>query len=435
MARLVTLWVSTIMVLSFAQLARSRREEAEANARKLAEQVTELQRYHQTESRQRFLQAVLNELPTGVVIVVGAEMRLAMANTALQEMFQCEWPIGETIPEFFERCGIEVFAADGRRLPLENMATSRTIQTSNPLHSEEQMEEVMRWPSGRTLSVLVSVRLLDVATESGEPQLALTIQDISAIKAAERAKDEFIAIVMHELQTPMTTLKGFAQLLLRPAKRRAATALEPWQQKALVEIRNSIDRLQQLTADLMDVSRLTHGRLQLRPDHYDLMATVRRVMERLQATTLRHELRLESEVAALPMWMDEQRIDQVLHNLIGNAMKYSPEGGPITVTISEVAAEAAVLIRVRDRGLGIPAEQQGMLFGRFARAANVVAIGISGTGLGLFLCRELVERHGGRIWLESTLGEGSTFFVQLPIGIGGAVADDRPVAGGAGSRE
>jgi signal transduction histidine kinase len=108
-------------------------------------------------------------------------------------------------------------------------------------------------------------------------------------------------------------------------------------------------------------------------------------------------------------------MEQVLTNLIGNAIKYSPLGGAITITIKEDATGHTLQISVQDRGIGIPSHQQAQIFGRFIRADNAIAWGISGTGLGLYLCRELVEQQGGRLWFASEEGKGSTFFVTLPL--------------------
>ena len=111
-----------------------------------------------------------------------------------------------------------------------------------------------------------------------------------------------------------------------------------------------------------------------------------------------------------------RRIEQVLSNLISNAIKYSPDGGDIDISVREDQRDKAALLSVRDHGIGIPAHQQKRVFSRFMRADNAHAHNIGGTGLGLYLCRELVERHGGRIWFESVEGQGSTFFISLPLG-------------------
>jgi signal transduction histidine kinase len=113
--------------------------------------------------------------------------------------------------------------------------------------------------------------------------------------------------------------------------------------------------------------------------------------------------------------VDPRRMEQVLSNLLGNAIKYSPAGGAIEITLQEDGETKTALLSVRDAGIGIPTDQQARIFGRFERADNARAHGIGGTGLGLYLCREIVERHEGRIWFESVEGEGSTFFIALPI--------------------
>ncbi len=132
-------------------------------------------------------------------------------------------------------------------------------------------------------------------------------------------------------------------------------------------------------------------------------------------TTERHTVSLETPLADLVVAADPRRLEQILGNLIGNAIKYSPQGGPVEIPLSEESREGMARLCVHDHGIGIPKEQQPRLFGRFARADNANAYGIGGTGLGLYLCRELVERFGGRIWFASTEGQGSTFFLTLPL--------------------
>jgi signal transduction histidine kinase len=139
------------------------------------------------------------------------------------------------------------------------------------------------------------------------------------------------------------------------------------------------------------------------------------VVKRLQLTTERHPLSLTTSAEHIVVEVDPQRLEQVLSNLLGNAIKYSPQGGPIAITLQEETAQQMVELSIQDHGIGIPADQQAQIFGRFMRAENVRAHGIGGTGLGLYLCRELVERQGGRIWFESVEGEGSTFRVALPV--------------------
>jgi signal transduction histidine kinase len=171
----------------------------------------------------------------------------------------------------------------------------------------------------------------------------------------------------------------------------------------------------ELTDELLDMTRLQAGRLELRADLYDLVDLARRVAARLQITTDKHTITVNTSAEYLIALIDQQRIEQVLGNLLINAIKYSPDGGPIVITLEPNEDNAFVTITVRDQGIGIPATQRTRIFNRFARADNARALGIEGTGLGLFLCRELIERHSGRIWFASVEGEGSTFSFTLPL--------------------
>ena len=167
-----------------------------------------------------------------------------------------------------------------------------------------------------------------------------------------------------------------------------------------------------LTEELLDVTRLQAGQLALHPEPTDLVALTRRVVARLQVTTERHPITIHAAQEHFVAEVDPRRIEQVLGNLVTNAIKYSPEGGRIDLTLCEDPQADTVELCVEDQGIGIPARQQARIFGRFERADN--ARKIDGTGLGLYICRALVEQHGGRIWFESLEDQGSTFFIALP---------------------
>ena len=170
-----------------------------------------------------------------------------------------------------------------------------------------------------------------------------------------------------------------------------------------------------LVEDLLDVSQLQDGQLVLQRVPTDLVPLVQRLVERFQKTTTRHQLAFHPQQPSLEAAIDPPRMEQVISNLLTNAIKYSPQGGSIVVTVGTDGADHAVEIRVQDGGIGIPLHQQARIFGRFMRADNARAAGISGTGLGLYLCRALVEQHAGRLWFESGEGEGTTFFVTIPF--------------------
>lgn len=174
-------------------------------------------------------------------------------------------------------------------------------------------------------------------------------------------------------------------------------------------------RLDKLTEDLLDVTRLQAGRLVLSHEPTDLVTLVRKMLMQAQVTTKRHTFSFETPLTSLVVQVDRVRIEQVFSNLLGNAVKYSPQGGLIEVVLHAEVESHSALLSIRDQGIGIPASQQGRIFGRFVRAENARMTEIAGTGLGLYLSREVIEWHGGRLWFESEEGAGSTFFLTLPI--------------------
>jgi PAS domain S-box-containing protein len=240
------------------------------------------------------------------------------------------------------------------------------------------------------------------------------VRDMTALKEAEALKDQFISLATHELRTPVTIVAGYADYLLTRAARKKGHELDEWQREKLQEMKQAAWQLAELIEDLLDVTRVQGGQFQLELRPTDLVALTQQVIKRLQTTTERHHLSFQTVLPQLWATVDPFRIEQVLSNLLSNAIKYSPHGGSIEVTLENNAEEHEAHFRIRDQGLGIPLAQQAHLFERFVRADNVRAAGIRGTGLGLYLCRELIERHGGHIDFESAEGAGSTFFFSLP---------------------
>jgi PAS domain S-box-containing protein len=230
----------------------------------------------------------------------------------------------------------------------------------------------------------------------------------SVAEAANRAKDVFLSTAAHELKTPVAAVKGYAQVLARqPALRD-----DPRAAQMLGVIDRHSDRLTRLVEDLLTLSRLTLGRMELRQEPVDLGELAGEVVERMRGLASGHQLRA-CIAGPAPVLIDRDRIDQVLVNLIANAIKFSPTGGAIEV---RVAAEAAgSLVAVADEGVGIPAERQGQIFERFYRAHADTEHDYGGMGIGLHFSRELVVRHGGEMGFTSAAGRGSTFWFRLPL--------------------
>lgn len=380
----------------------------------------------ETLAQRTFLQLLLDALPSSIYVVHGTNARLVLANHAAARIWGAEWTPGQPMRAFLEEHHIHIVDPQGRAVPPETWATMRALLDGETVL---QHQETIRQPSGMSMPILVNAvplasphwRSLNVPDEpgtsplqNGEPLALVIHQDVRLLKEVEYAKDEFIGIAAHELRQPLAVLKATLGTLVLQTARGHGPALASWQHELLQDLEQATDRLNTLTEDLLDVSRLQAGQLILQRASTNLVSLVQRQVERFQKTTTRHQLAFHSEDPTLEATIDPQRMEQVLSNLLTNAIKYSPQGGSIVVTVGKDDAGHEVEIRVQDGGIGIPRHQQERIFGRFMRADNAQAAGISGTGLGLYLCRALVEQHAGRLWFASEEGAGTTFFVTVP---------------------
>ncbi len=261
----------------------------------------------------------------------------------------------------------------------------------------------------------VEARATVVSLPTGPVYLS-TLRDVSERQELDRLQGEFLAAVSHDLKNPLTTIRAQAQLLRRRAGRNAIA--DPAQ---LVEdldvILSSATRLASQLDELQDVARLRAGHsLELAYLPTDLIALTREAVTEAQATASRHGLRVEAGEAELVGSWDALRLRRVLDNLLGNAIKYSPAGGKIGVTVNREDRTDGVwaVVSVRDEGVGIPAGDLIHIFERFRRGSNVAGR-FAGTGIGLSGARQIVKQHGGEIEVESEEGRGSVFTVSLPL--------------------
>ncbi len=263
----------------------------------------------------------------------------------------------------------------------------------------------------RLLEELRQVNERLVVATVREQELAAEAERRAAdAEAALRLRDEFLNVAAHELKTPLTSLKGYAELTMQRVEQ--GCLRDPQQlYRALQIMDQQVDRLTGLVSQLLDISRIESGALRLEPQPTDLVALARGTLERMQGTTTRHALSLKAP-ASLVANVDPLRLDEVLYNLIDNAIRYSPKGGPVEVELSAPDPET-VRIAVRDHGIGVPAAQRERLFTRFFQASKRPA---GGLGLGLYISRRIVELHGGHIWAEFPEDGGSRFVVTLPAG-------------------
>jgi signal transduction histidine kinase len=232
------------------------------------------------------------------------------------------------------------------------------------------------------------------------------IRDVSREREIDEVKSALISTVSHELRTPLTLIHGFAELLVlrdMPAERRRSSA---------VEILDASRRLARLIDDLLSVSRMESGRLVLDPRPLDLAAVLERILSPFRAMAARHTLRTKLPTSLPVVWGDPDKVEQILTNLVGNAIKYSPGGGEVLVTVEHDGD--TVQVSVRDQGIGMSPRDMGQLFEKFYRVDREEVRRTGGTGLGLYITKRLVEMHGGRLWAESWPGVGSVFRFTLP---------------------
>jgi PAS domain S-box-containing protein len=276
----------------------------------------------------------------------------------------------------------------------------------------------LRDGDGRLVGVAKVTRDLTARRRAEEERAQLLAEEqaaraaAAAAEAALRERDTFLAVAAHELRTPMTALWGAVQLMQRQLARGtpnpAALAAQ------LGRLDRTARRLAALTEELLDVARLRTGQLPLARAPLDPAALVgEAVRDARDGVEERHQITLAVGDALPPVAGDAARLGQVLANLLDNAAKYSPDGGTIAVHVG--AAEGGVRVAVRDEGIGLPPGSTEAIFAPFGRAANALVRQLPGLGLGLHICREIVARHGGRLWAESAgEGRGATFVLWLP---------------------
>jgi PAS domain S-box-containing protein len=342
-------------------------------------------------------EAYLRALPDGVV-VVEADGTVAYANAAAERLAGASsdqlngQPVDAVLPLLDEAgnawwaCSATLRAMPGvRGVPPRELS----LAAAGGAVRVDLAARFVRGPDGKVLQAICVLR------------------DASARRRAEAARGELVSTLSHELRSPLTSVKGFTSTLLHRWDR----FTDKQKRHMLETIDADADRVTRLIKELLDVSRIDAGRLELHRQLIDLQRVTRDVIGRFELQADGHQFLIEFPAGFPEVYADRDKVEQVLTNLVENAVKYS-EGG--TVTVSGEVVDGAVEVAVRDQGVGIPADQLTLIFTKFYRRAGHGAP--TGTGLGLFITRGLVEAHGGRIWARSEAGRGTEVRFRLPRG-------------------
>jgi PAS domain S-box-containing protein len=341
------------------------------------------------------LNAILQSMTDGVV-ALDKQNRVIFINQSLFDLLGIspsddgQW-IGRASSALWPQLHriIEEFSKNALQSPPDGI-TRIAVQLEDPIRTVELAHSAIMDDTGQQIGRLI------------------LLNDVTEQRAAERMKDELISILSHELRTPLTSILGYSKLLVdRPHS--AAEKRQRWASHILEKSR----MLNRLVSEVLDLARLNMHRFDLRPAPLNLEALIRRIVGEQRLTTDSHTIQLQvlDDLGAVPV--DQDRLDQVLTNLLINAIKYSPDGGVIQVRAG--ATDEQVWLEVEDEGIGIAPEYHERIFEPFFRVDNSTTRDVYGTGLGLSLCRGIIEAHGGTISVDSEVGDGTTFRIRLPL--------------------
>ncbi|HEX6117600.1 MAG TPA: ATP-binding protein [Solirubrobacterales bacterium] len=366
---------------------RERAAEAERRARDEAE-------------AEEYMRAVMDSAAEGIV-AIDLEGRATFANPAAARL--CGYEVDELIGRRMHDL-VHHTRPDGSDYPIEECPVFETLRTG----VQRTVSDEVFWRQDGT-SFPVEYRATAMVVDGETTGVVNTFLDISDRLAAERAKDDFVSVVSHELRTPLTSIRGSLGLMEGGV---VGEVSEEGQQMLAIAISNA-DRLVRLINDLLDAERIESGKAPMEVRITDLGELMSQTSELLAASASEAGVTLEVTPLKARLLADPDRITQTLVNLIGNAIKFSGEG--TTVRVDGEIAGGLARVFIRDQGPGIPPDQHEAIFGRFVQVDSRSDRAKDGTGLGLPIARRIVERHGGRIWIESSGDEGTTFAFELPL--------------------
>ncbi len=357
------------------------------------------------EAERRRLAALVESSPVGVMVVDAATRTFASVNKEAERILGMSPEPGSTLVRYHE---LAIYSrTDGKQYEDDDRPLARALGRGEVVRAEEIL---LNRPDGRTLTILVNAT--PIYSDDGSIVSAVAvIQDMTPLEEMERMRNEFLAMVSHELRGPLTAIKGSAATVLSTAR-----PFSPTETRSFFRtIDQQADLLSELVSNLLDVTRIEAGALVVDHKPTDVEVLVDEAVNTFLHGGSRHYIEVDLPPDLPRISADSQRVTQVLHNLLSNASKYSHETSTIRVTAS--LEEPYLAVSVIDEGQGVPADQLPLLFMKFSRAGlREVQENVEGHGLGLAICKGIVEAHGGRIWAESRgEGTGARFTFTIPV--------------------
>ena len=362
-------------------------------------------RAYRAEQRVRAdLEALIDISPVGVVVIDAKTAHLVSLNREARRIVSGLLDPGQTVEELLQVVTYRL--GDGQEIALDELPLATVLSNAAPLRAEEVVLSVR---DGRSITMLINAA--PIKSEGGAVEsVVVTMQDLGPLEEQERQRAEFLGMVSHELRVPLGAVKGLAATA--QGNSRVADPAEVRQFFRIIE--QQADHMDGIIKDLLDVGRIETGTLSVDPEPAEVAAMVVEARNTLLSGGARHVVQVDLPADLAPVMADEQRIVQVLSNLLSNAARYSPESSPILVAAVHDGAEVA--ISVSDEGRGVAPEQLPHLFRKHAVVDGYGRAQGRGTGLGLAICKGLVEAHGGRIRAESPgPGQGTRFTFTLPV--------------------
>ena len=360
-------------------------------------------RTYRDEQRARArLEALIETSPVGVAVFDARTGDLVSLNREARRIVQGLCLPGQSTEQLLET--IACRRADGREISLDRLPLAQALDSAETVRAEEIVLSV---PDGRSVTTLINATPIH-GPDSALASVVVTMQDLAPLRELERMRAEFLGMVSHELRAPLTSIKGSAATVLRAS--RIFGPAEVAQFFRIID--QQADRMDSLIGDLLDAGRIETGTLSVAPEPSEVAALVDQARGTFVSGGGRHTVRIDLPPGLPRVMADRQRLVQVFNNLLANAARHSPESAPIRVAAEREGSNVAV--SVSDEGRGIAPDQLGQLFRKYTTAGD--GEGISGGGLGLAICKGLVEAHGGRIRAESGgVGLGARFTFTIPV--------------------